>query len=408
MPVAEIVSIGTELLLGELTDTNAGRIARAMRDIGVDIYRLSTVGDNKERITRTLREALDRSDVVISSGGLGPTIDDMTREAVAQAVGRDLVYSKELELQIARRFERIGRPMGENNKRQAWIPLGAVVLENPVGTAPCFAAQDTRTGSLVISLPGVPHELEYMLPNRVIPLIKKRFEINQITRVRVLRTCGMGESNIDRALDDLLKMDNPSVGLAAHTGQTDVRITVKAENIEKAEKMLDSTEEQIRDRLKENIYGIDKQTLAEVTGELLARNGFLLSVTDTICGGKPAAEITRAGFGGLIQNSVIYETPDDFIETLPSNLRKLVDMNMIDNFVDAAADHQRMDNTANILIFGPMKDNSIRIAVSIPHSIPQIYRSSLIEDNQRGRNWISLQAINHLRLMLPGIKDADY
>ena len=141
---AEIVMIGTELLLGEIVDTNATKLALMLRNIGLDLYYKTTVGDNEARITGVLNQALDRSDVVITSGGLGPTVDDITRQAVANATGRKLVYSQELERQIAARFRSFGREMGENNKRQAYIPEGALPLRNPVGTAPCFLSEDVR------------------------------------------------------------------------------------------------------------------------------------------------------------------------------------------------------------------------------------------------------------------------
>ena len=152
---AEIVMIGTELLLGELVDTNANRLAKALREIGLDLYYKTTVGDNEARITEVLNMALDRSDVIITSGGIGPTVDDMTRQAVANATGRKLIYSPDLEAQIAARFRSFGREMAENNKRQAYIPDGALPLSNPVGTAPCFFCEDIRGRGVVISLPGV-------------------------------------------------------------------------------------------------------------------------------------------------------------------------------------------------------------------------------------------------------------
>lgn len=153
---AEIVMIGTELLLGEIVDTNATILARMLRDIGLDLYYKTTVGDNEARITAVLNLALDRSPMVITSGGLGPTVDDMTRQAVANATGRKLVYSEELEGQVAARFRSFGRAMADNNRRQAYIPEGALPLSNPVGTAPCFLSEDLRGRGFIVSLPGVP------------------------------------------------------------------------------------------------------------------------------------------------------------------------------------------------------------------------------------------------------------
>ena len=153
---AEIVMIGTELLLGEIVDTNATKLAKMLREIGLDLYYKTTVGDNVARITAVLNLALDRSPVVITSGGLGPNGGDMTRQAVASATGRTLVYSQELERQIAARFRSFGRAMADNNKRQAYIPEGALPLPNPVGTAPCFLSEDVRGRGFIVCLPGVP------------------------------------------------------------------------------------------------------------------------------------------------------------------------------------------------------------------------------------------------------------
>ena len=167
----ELVMIGTELLLGEIVDTNANRLSLALRDIGMDLYYKTTVGDNEQRIVDVLNLALDRSDVVITSGGIGPTVDDITRQAVATATGRDLIYSDELERQITVRFRKFGRKMAENNKRQAYMPEGAVPIENPVGTAPCFLSEDLAGRGCIIVLPGVPRELEHLVENSVKPIL---------------------------------------------------------------------------------------------------------------------------------------------------------------------------------------------------------------------------------------------
>jgi len=251
----EFVTIGTELLLGEIVDTNAARMALALRDIGMDIYYKTTVGDNEQRIVDVLNLALDRSDVVITSGGIGPTVDDITRQAVATATGRNLVYSKELERQVAARFRSFGREMAENNKRQAYMPEGATPIENPVGTAPCFLSEDTEGRGCVIVLPGVPRELEHLLENAVKPILIERMGGIKFTRVKVLRTCAVGESNVDRIIGDLMTESNPTVGLAAHIGQTDVRITTKTDTEEEADRNIAKKEAVLRERLGIAIYG---------------------------------------------------------------------------------------------------------------------------------------------------------
>ena len=175
---AEIVTIGTELLLGKIVDTNAAYIAQQLATIGLDLYYKTTVGDNEGRITSVLQQALARSDVVITSGGLGPTVDDVTRQAVARAAGRELVLDEKLLAQIEARFARHGFTMSENNRRQAYIPQGAIPIENPVGTAPAFIVE-TEQG-LIVSLPGVPRELKYLMETQVIPFLREKLQMGQV------------------------------------------------------------------------------------------------------------------------------------------------------------------------------------------------------------------------------------
>jgi nicotinamide-nucleotide amidase len=297
---AEIVMIGTELLLGEIIDTNANRFAKALCEIGLDLYYKTTVGDNETRITEVLNLALDRSDVIITSGGIGPTVDDVTRQAVANATGRKLIYSTDLEAQIAARFRSFGRKMAENNKRQAYIPEGAVPLSNPVGTAPCYLSEDIRGRGVVISLPGVPRELEYMLSKKVIPLLVERMGGAQATQIRILRTCAVGESNVDRVIGDLMTAKNPTIGLAAHAGQTDVRITAKAATEAEADTLIAPLETEVRQRLGVAVYGVEKETVPEVIGQLLSNKNLKLGAIDTLTGGLLTRDLSDAGFGDLI------------------------------------------------------------------------------------------------------------
>ena len=306
---AELVMIGTELLLGEIVDTNATLLAKALREIGLDLYYKTTVGDNAQRMTAVLDLALDRSDVVITSGGLGPTVDDVTRLAVADATGRELIYSPELEAQIAERFRGFGREMAENNKRQAYIPKGATPLRNPVGTAPCYLAEDDRGRGCVISLPGVTSELEYLLKHTVIPLLIERMGGVQFTRIRVLRTCAVGESNVDRAIGDLMLNANPTVGLAAHAGQTDVRITAKADTSDEADALIADMEAKVRERLGVAVYGVDRETVPQVVGHLLEERKLTLGIVDTLTGGALAQEMQRAGFAHLLGDHRVVDDP---------------------------------------------------------------------------------------------------
>lgn len=287
---AELIAIGAELLLGEIADTNSAHIARTLREVGVQVRWISTVGDHAARITEVVAHALKRSPIVITTGGLGPTVDDPTREAIAAACGRTLEFRPELWEQIIARFKRFGRYPGDNNRKQAYIPQGAIALENPVGTAPCFVVE--HEGGALVSLPGVPREMEHMLTHAVLPYLREKFQLTHIIKAKILRTVGMGESVIDEKIGDLERLDNPVVGLAAHAGQTDIRITASAASEAEAWAMIAPIEERIRRELGDFVYGEGKETLEEVVGRALAERGQTLVVAETGAGGRLAARLT--------------------------------------------------------------------------------------------------------------------
>jgi len=265
---AEILTIGTELLLGEIIDTNTQTIARELRAIGLDLYRTGAVGDNVERIAEAVREASQRAEVVITAGGLGPTVDDYTREAIARAFGLDLEFHPDLWEQIQERFARFGLQPPENNRRQAMLPTGAVAIENPVGTAPAFRV--VRRDRVVIALPGVPAELKHLLEVSVIPFLRKTRGLTGVIKSRLIRTAGVGESWLDERIGDLERLTNPTVGLAAHPGRVDIRITAKAASEPIADEQLAVIEATLRGRLTDRIYGIDSETLETAALQVVA------------------------------------------------------------------------------------------------------------------------------------------
>ncbi len=307
MPSAEIITIGTELLLGETVDTNTRYIARALRDEGVDLYRTSTIGDNPERIAEIIREGLQRAEIIITTGGLGPTIDDPTREAIAQAMGVETEFRPELWEQILERFQRYGRTPTENNKRQAYVPAGAIAVENPVGTAPAFICESEQFS--VIALPGVPREMEYLMQNKVLPHLRERFDLCGVIKARVLHTSGVGESQIDERIGDLEKSSNPTVGLAAHAGQVDIRITAKAETEAEADELIREAESELRRRLRAWIYGADGDTLEGVALDIMAAYGWNLAVVEANLGGRLIQQLAEAN-GPFIGGEVLTSAPD--------------------------------------------------------------------------------------------------
>ncbi len=306
MASAEIITIGTELLLGEIHDTNATYIARLLRDVGIDLYRKTTIGDNSRRIAQTIQEAMQRTDIIITTGGLGPTVDDPTREAVALAVGVEPEFRPELWEQIQNRFQRFGRKPTENNKRQAYIPKGAIPVENPVGTAPCFIVE--VGGHTIFSLPGVPREMEYLMQNAVLPYLRQRFDLHGIIKARVLHTGGAGESQIDDLIGDLETLSNPTVGLLAHAGQVDIRITAKAESEAEADAKIRPLEDDIRQRLGHWIYGADAETLARVALNSLQKQGWTLAVVEAGLGGDLTGKLA-AEHGPFLGGEVLVTHP---------------------------------------------------------------------------------------------------
>jgi competence/damage-inducible protein CinA-like protein len=283
MPSAEIITIGTELLLGEIVDTNSQFLARCLRDVGIDLHRKTTVGDNVNRIAEAIQQALDRCEIIITTGGLGPTVDDPTRDAVALAVGVKTEYHPEFWKQIKARFRKFGRIPTENNRKQAFIPQGAKGIENPVGTAPIFILE--HQSHVIISLPGVPREMEFLMEHEVIPFLCHYYDLQGIIKSRVLHTVGVGESQIDDLISDLEALSNPTVGLAAHSGQVDVRITSKADSMDAAEKMIHPIEISLRSRLGDSIYGVDQETLEEVTLRSVAKHAWSITTVEAGLGG---------------------------------------------------------------------------------------------------------------------------
>lgn len=309
MTSAEIITIGTEILLGEIVDTNTRYIAKTLRGLGVDLYRTITIGDNVDRIANAIHNSMERANIVITTGGLGPTIDDPTREAVAKAIGVQTEFREDLWRQVVETIGRYGRKPSENQKRQAYVPQGAIGIKNPVGTAPCFIVETEKNA--VISLPGVPQEMEHILHESVIPYLQTRFNLDEVIKVRLLHCAGLGEGTIDEKIADLEMLSNPTVGLAAHTGVVDIRIAAKAKSEHEANKMIDEIESQLRERLGNVIFGIDEDKLEDVTLNLLAKKGLTLTAIESGLDGLLARKIAHAA-------SFTDLTPDSLMDALRS------------------------------------------------------------------------------------------
>ncbi len=296
---AEIITTGTELLLGEIVDTNATFIARQLREVGVNLYYKTTVGDNRERMAEVLRHGLRRSDLIIVTGGLGPTVDDITREAVADATGKVLEQRPEIVERLQATFASWGRTLSDNNLRQTFVPDGAEIIPNPIGTAPGFLVE-TADGA-IICMPGVPREMKRMMADWVLPYIQEHMgSDHMVISARILHTAGIGESAIDELIGDLMLAGNPTIGLAAHLGRADIRLAARAATLAEAQTVIDDLEAEVRKRLGEWIYGVDDDTLASVVAGSLRQRRATLALAETNTNGRIAA-----GFSDSEQDDIL-------------------------------------------------------------------------------------------------------
>ena len=293
MANAEIVAIGSELLLGQIVDTNSAWMAQRLTALGVNLFFKSVVGDNPGRMKEVIERALERADVVITSGGLGPTQDDLTREIVAEVTGRKLVFDQNLLAQVEEHFRRRGRTMTPNNRRQAYMPEGAIPVRNPNGTAPCFIVEDSR--GVIFSLPGVPVELKWLFENEVEPYLRRQFNLAEVIHYRVLKIVGVGESAVDDRIGHLIaNSSNPTVGVLALPGQVDVRIAAKAPNKNEAMKLIAPVEAEVRGLLGNAIFAADGETMEHVVGRLLRQQNRTVAVYEDITCGQLAERLQTA------------------------------------------------------------------------------------------------------------------
>jgi nicotinamide-nucleotide amidase len=306
MPNVEIVAVGTELLLGQLVDTNTAFIAQRLAEAGIDVYATHAVGDNRVRIAATIAAALTRADGVITTGGLGPTVDDLTKEAVCDALGVPPERDEPTIERMERFFAGIGRPMRENNRKQADVPRGSIVFENAHGTAPGFIVGNGN-GRFVACLPGVPGEMKPLLVEHLLPRLQQRFGDGERIVTRVLHVIGLGESEIDHRIDDIFRTsENPKVGILAHAGPCDVKIMAKARTEESARATIAPLEREIRARLAGHVYGADAETLAERVLALLRERRWRLAVAESCTGGRVAAMLTAvAGASDVFTGGVV-------------------------------------------------------------------------------------------------------
>jgi nicotinamide-nucleotide amidase len=306
MASVEIVTIGTEILLGHLTDTNSTFIAAHLADAGVDVFAKHSVGDNTDRLASMLEAALERADGVITTGGLGPTVDDLTKDAVARAVGVELELHEPSLRAIEARFAAMGRAMSDNNKRQAILPKGCFVLENPHGTAPGFAAV-RADGKFVASMPGVPREMKPMLIERLIPWLSQRYSLKSAIYTKTLHTVGISESELDRRIEDLFRsLDNPKIAVLAHAGRVDVKVMAKAQTRAAADAMIEPLAAELRSRIGTGYFGDDSTTLGSAIIDVLKARKLTIGTAESCTGGGVGLGLVDvAGASAVFRGSIV-------------------------------------------------------------------------------------------------------
>lgn len=298
---AEIISVGTELLLGHTVNTDATYVARELSAIGINVFYASTVGDNAERLQATLQTALERSELIITTGGLGPTDDDLTKETVASSTGVELTLHEESLLQLKEYFG--DRPFGENQRKQAMLPAGCTALQNRFGTAPgCFFR--TEQGKIIIMLPGPPFELIPMLQNEAMPLLRKLSK--EVIHSCWVRTFGIGEGTAAQKLATLTDAENPTVATYAKENEMFVRVTAKANSESEAINLCRPVVQNVCERLGDVVYGTDVDSLEEVVVQELIRQGGHLAVAESCTGGLLAKRITDiSGSSAVFEMGVV-------------------------------------------------------------------------------------------------------
>jgi nicotinamide-nucleotide amidase len=289
--IAEIISVGTELLLGQTVDTDSAFLGRALAELGINLYRKGTVGDNWDRVVAMIREARERADLLVLCGGLGPTEDDLTKEAAAEAFGESLVMDEAAAREIRAIFARRGAPMVESNLKQALVFASGRGIPNPNGTAP--GALLEKDGKIVVCLPGPPRELIPMVNDFLAPyLAEKLGSARQVLRSRVLRVIGIGESAMEEKVRDLLHGANPTVAPLAHLGEAHLRITARAVSAAEAEALIGPCEQALRERLGADVYGIDEESLEAAVIARLRERGQRVATAEVATGGLLAARLS--------------------------------------------------------------------------------------------------------------------
>ena len=315
---AEIITVGTEILLGDILNTNTHYLSNELANMGVDVYYQITVGDNENRLLNQLEESFRRSDLVVLTGGLGPTEDDLTKEVCAKYFNLEMEFHQPSWDKIIEIHNKMKRIPTENNKKQAYFPVNSTILPNEYGTAPgCIMEKDNKT---IIVMPGPPREMKPMFDNFVKPFLQKNSE--DILKSKVIRIIGVGESKVENDLLDLIqKQINPTIATYAKDGECTVRITAKGKTVEEVEKLILPVTKEIKNRFKETVYGEDETTIEDEVAKLLVKNNLTISVAESCTGGMVSSYlINYPGISSVFMEGCVTYSNEAKMKSL--NVRK--------------------------------------------------------------------------------------
>ncbi|MEN8234489.1 MAG: competence/damage-inducible protein A [Actinomycetota bacterium] len=408
--IVEILAIGTELLLGQIVNSNASRIAERLAEAGLDHYQQTVVGDNEERVAAAITAACARSDAVIITGGLGPTKDDLTREAIARAAGVGLVFDEVQADRLRERWRQRGWDMPESNLQQAEHPEGCTLIENPKGTAPGIRCE--VDGSWVFALPGVPAEMVPMLERDVIPFL--RGSEDSVVVSRLLRTWGEAESAIGERLGDLYDAStNPTIAFLASGGEIKIRITAKAATEEEAATLIAPMEAAVRDRLGKRIFGADDDTVEVVILRMLEERGWTFATAESVTGGLVSGRVTSVpGSSRVFRGSVVAYATDLKEPTLGVDPEIIESEGVVSEPVAVAmAEGGRERLGADVVVSttgsaGPdpleRPVGTVVIAVATPDGT-RVRTLSMPGDRERVRTFATTAALHLTRMSLQGV-----
>ena len=405
--IVEVIAVGTELLLGQIVNSNAATIGAALAERGLDANYQQVVGDNRARVAAAIDLAMSRADAVIMTGGIGPTQDDLTREALCDATDRHLVFSEEYAERLSDWWRRRGRTMPESNLRQAYHPDGAELLTNPKGTAPGLVLEHDST--LIFCIPGVPAEMEYLLLTEVIPRITAAAGDESVLVNRLIRTWGRSESDVAELLDDLYSgSTNPSVAFLASQGEIKIRISAKANSRESAIGLIEPVENEVRARLGDAVFGADQETMEAVVLNLLGSLGLTIGTAESMTGGLVAAALTSVpGASEVVRGGLVSYHSDLKHKLLGvTDISMVVDIDTAEQMAKGARDLLGVDVAVSVTgSAGPDPLERLIGTAVIGVSTPEATRAKELHlpgDRERVRAYAVTSALQLTRLALLG------